>query len=445
MSTFMPWRYIQRFPGFNIIEGLFTRPSPSFPHILVSITTLLFQTPNTSPLFVFTSLPVLIDTTYRRRPRWPDLMRRAGYILFALFTNSIFSSWNLLENHGEVLLGQGAFSGAVALATLAPILLHRALTSKRIVRKEGWEVGIAFGLLWAVGWALFEHVSPFGRYVSYTSIMIELYLTCQGIPSLAIASPPIALVHRWLGIAGVDILLGLTAYTAYQTGTFLLPAAQYQMEDIKSSMSGRSGRFSFVSGTDTPISALATPPWGGEAVSETSSLLPSPGNSRRTDSTPRPRSSGVAGLATAAMWAGLYTLTSEGDFQHLSASLHEQTPFGVGFVLPPTPKGHSSPTIDTIIHEAQTIGNRANLLVFPETVLIAKTDFERYDAIDRMIEEVCKQYGVWVQLGIDSYQGAWSEEAGIRVKREGRINQVVLVSPDGEVGSYSKQKLIPCT
>jgi hypothetical protein len=285
----------------------------------------------------------------------------------------------------------------------------------------------------------------------------------QGIPSCVVSSGPLAYTHKLLGLTGVDVLLGTTAYAAYQMGTFFLSVIQQKLRDVPAD-GAQTGRINFIdSGYGTPScgsqsdGTMRTPPWrhqssGSQAarVSEGSSLLPSP-VTKRTDHTAstastirrsRIRGAGISGLVTTAVW--LASTLKTGELESLSASLSEQTPSGIAMVLPPIKIGESHPSVDGLIHEAQKVGNSANLLVFPETALVAKTEFERYDAIDRMVEEVCKQYGVYVQLGVDSYQGSWCEEDGVKVKREGRINEVVLISPNGEVGCYSKQKLIPC-
>lgn len=278
----------------------------------------------------------------------------------------------------------------------------------------------------------------------------------QGVPSLPITSGAAAWVRHTLGRTGVDVLLGITAYTAYQLGSFLYrPTVQYLIEDGDRSCLSDSDSFAFPDSRQaSPVTvSIDSPPWQDNraataTASENSSLLPSPVTQRTSStiriSTARKTGSALSALAIAALWAGCSTLDPAAELQDLSAGIEHQTPLGIGFVLPPIYPGESHASIDTLIHEARIIGNRANLLVFPETALVAKTAFERYDAIDRMVEEVCKQYGVWVQLGIDSYDGSWSEEHGIEVKREGRLNQVVLLSPDGVMDSYTKQKLFPC-
>jgi hypothetical protein len=166
MLRFWLYRLLHRFPQLNVFEGFAYRAIPSFPHILIAVTTFLFQTPNASPMFVFTALPILINTCYRQTPSWTAGLRRVIWIAVALFAYSIGTSWGLLRQHGDVFMAQTAFSSAVSVMTLAPVLAHRFLTGKGVIRPDGWEVGIAFGLLWAAGWAVFAWLSPFGRYVS---------------------------------------------------------------------------------------------------------------------------------------------------------------------------------------------------------------------------------------------------------------------------------------
>lgn len=137
MLHFWLHRVVQALSHFKILEGVAYRPSISYPHIVVAVTALIFQTPGTSPLFVVTSLPVLIDTCYRGTPKSSDSFRKLGCLAAALFGNSIWSSWGLLDNHGEILMGQAVFSVAVAAMTIAPILAHRCLTDWGVVRKDG--------------------------------------------------------------------------------------------------------------------------------------------------------------------------------------------------------------------------------------------------------------------------------------------------------------------
>lgn len=142
----------------------------------------------------------------------------------------------------------------------------------------------------------------------------------------------------------------------------------------------------------------------------------------------------------------LSTAIPEPPLSTTSAPLAEQTPFGLGFVLP---SGKAKWQISDLIHEAQIIGNRANLLVFPESAYYAVTADDRQNIIDRFVREVCQQYGVWIQLGIDApstraYSGTSSLLWYLQQMTDKKTNEVVLIGPQGVLGSYAKQKLIPC-
>lgn len=91
------------------------------------------------------------------------------------------------------------------------------------------------------------------------------------------------------------------------------------------------------------------------------------------------------------------------------------------------------PSIDDIILTLRHFGNRAQLLVMPETELSLRFLGERMYAIDRVQQSVAEQYGVHVMLTM--------EAPGIEPGKE--VNEVVLIGPNGVIGSYIKQSLFP--
>ena len=197
--------------------------------------------------------------------------------------------------------------------------------------------------------------------------------------------------------------------------------------------------------SDSDSTLHSTPfvtPFGSSSDRSTAPTSASPGSRRRY--------SPKASIAALAALGGVLSSLPEAVLQTTSDSLDTQTPFGLGFVLPP---GKGSWRLYELVHEAQTIGNRANLLVFPESAYQAYDKWDRQYAIDKFVSEVCRQYGVWVQLGIDtpsdeyhieelSLGGANSTYTTVQAGK--KINEVVLLGPEGYTGSYVKQTLIPC-
>lgn len=114
----------------------------------------------------------------------------------------------------------------------------------------------------------------------------------------------------------------------------------------------------------------------------------------------------------------------------LSTPISTMTPLSIGCVLPA--RSHLSP-IDNLVHASETLGPHAKLIVWPESALVLDGDEnERAEAIDKVHREVSARYRVWVMMGLESVVG------------DRRRNEAVLVGPDGLIGSYEKQKLVPC-
>lgn len=163
--AFHPFRHLQHSPDLSVLEGLLTLENPALPNILLVIITCLFQTPHSSPLFVFTSLPLLIHLAESQFTT--DLFTKT-LISFASGTGATIggTTWGLLPNFGEKLLGTAVMSTLISFASVSAVSLHRQVLRARLLKEGNWDAIVFFGLLWAGVWALFSHISPFGRFVS---------------------------------------------------------------------------------------------------------------------------------------------------------------------------------------------------------------------------------------------------------------------------------------
>lgn len=241
----------------------------------------------------------------------------------------------------------------------------------------------------------------------------------------------VARATRYIGPTGVDFLLGSTAYAAYETGVSLVNMRS-EIADIpyRSPPSPNPG-----SGIHSAESSQAS---RAASAAATGTEHHSAGDTVGVIAHMSGKSAALA-LTTAA--AALATWR-EPETQSTSDSLDLQTPFGLGFVLP---QGTGHWQLHELVHSAQTFGNRANLLVFRESAYYAYDSWDRQVAIDTFVRDVCQQYGGWVQLGVDSPSEHETGRAGPIIRRmRVKVNEVILIGPNGVVGSYRKQKLIPC-
>ncbi|KAK8858522.1 hypothetical protein IAR55_002749 [Kwoniella newhampshirensis] len=120
----------------------------------------------------------------------------------------------------------------------------------------------------------------------------------------------------------------------------------------------------------------------------------------------------------------------------LSSHVDLLTPLSVRCVLPPASKLSQ---LDSLIHSSETLGAHAKLIVWPEGSLRVNSMSERTDAVERVRRDISRRYGLWVVMSLESEMAA--ENPGHKGKI--RKNEAVLVGPDGEMGSYEKQKLVP--
>jgi hypothetical protein len=151
--------------GLRIIEGLFTWLWASSPYeALLGITSVLFFSPNASPTFIFTSLPVLLRLS-RDLSTTAYLLRAGSVLAMSRTLNSMTTVLPLLENKAEVIAGQSLLSLGQSATAVLPAWGHQEIVRWRGM-EEGWETVLLFGLLWSVAWEVWGALSPFGSYVS---------------------------------------------------------------------------------------------------------------------------------------------------------------------------------------------------------------------------------------------------------------------------------------
>lgn len=449
---FWHYRTLHNLPDLKVFEGVYSTASSRTPDILLAVTTLLFQHLDNSPLFILTSLPVLMrQCRTQSQPSWDwqSLFITAGAINMPSIATSIFTNWDLFTDKGLVAFSQILFTTLLTAMMMGTIFLHWRLQDIDRLKLEGWAAALSFGIMWAMTMIFCEWVSPLGRHVSATVVhhiregeshQRKLITDdSQGLPVPTIASDSHwSAILRYCGTSGLNVYFGSLAYMMYEPPTMLRELMERLNDTPASSASSRI----------VPISD------DGESAGTLTGSVPnlntayaptySPGSTWTAGSTRSPPKKKKWKQA-AALICGIEALligSTQVETPSLSASLETQTPFEIGLVLP-RPRGMRE-TIDTLIHEGQTIGNRANLLVYPENAFIARTAYERFDGIERIQYNLCKQYGIHVLMGIDSLDGAWSDIDGVMVKVNGHVNEMVLIGPDGMMGSYLKQNLVPC-
>jgi hypothetical protein len=113
----------------------------------------------------------------------------------------------------------------------------------------------------------------------------------------------------------------------------------------------------------------------------------------------------------------------------LASPLSEITPIHIGCV--PT---SVDVTLEDLVYSAATLGSSADIVLFPETALVLPEDEQaRQRVMDEFTWQVTRQYGNRVVVGLES---------GLEGQRK---NEVVLIDKLGEMASYEKQRLVPCT
>jgi apolipoprotein N-acyltransferase len=85
-----------------------------------------------------------------------------------------------------------------------------------------------------------------------------------------------------------------------------------------------------------------------------------------------------------------------------------------------------------LTYSATTFGNTVDLVLFPETASIVPPGGDPRKQVVDAFWDIATTYGHRVAVGLES------GEVGMRT------NEVVLIDRLGEVGSYEKQRLVPC-
>jgi len=169
--------------------------------------------------------------------------------------------------------------------------------------------------------------------------------------------------------------------------------------------------------------------------------LPSPCRRRQMQARASSAAASIYGDNDAPSWKGprklIYALTSIcGVLSSLPTPLPpaidspiaDTTPFTVGCALP----SKSRPSLTDIIHTLRQFGNRAQLVVLPETALSLHYVGDKTYAADEVQRNVSEQYGTYVALS--------TESPGNRGKMR---NEVTLVGPHRVIGTYAKRSLFP--
>ncbi|RXK41624.1 hypothetical protein M231_01123 [Tremella mesenterica] len=362
--------------------------------LLLTLTSVFFLGPQSSAWMSLTSLPLLLHLA-TSIPSTIFLCQTLPLLSITSTACSLQTTLPLLENKAEVILGQLLFSTILTTASLCPILALRWMV-KHTKWKHGFEAAVGFGMLWSTTWVIWEQLCPFGRYGIPSPLPPE---TQNLLPILRIAGPP-----------GLDFFFGTTSYLVYLLANVIWPRLDPLLPlHLQSNNLGRSLSPSLIqdeqsqSFESTQESSFESNHWGVGTISLLLLLV---------------------STFTILQIVPLPNMLS------LSDGLATTTPFTIACVLPPGP----STDLNTMVYLSETLGPHARLLVWPENVLVTLGE-ERQSAIDTVVREVAKRYGVWVVMGLDTRHDEPGEKA--------RKNEVVLVGPNGELGSYEKQKLVP--
>jgi hypothetical protein len=278
-----------------------------------------------------------------------------------------------------------------------------------------------------------------GRHVSHSST-VPLVLTWKGIPT-ADDLDIYPQVLPYVGPVGLDILVGTAGHaisTTFEHSRAKTSNELYLMRRLRHLPS------SYGSADESSLSSQSNADSANESSRSSRSDIPlgSPGP-RRSSTRPRSESGTffqdenehvykgprklLGGLAC--LLGGLTAFPSPTPHS-LDAPVSEMTPLPVGCVIP----SQSHPTLNETILALQQLGNRAQLLVLPETALVLRYPEDRADAVSRIQKDVCEQYGTHVMLSVES--------GGNKGKAK---NEVLLVGLHGVNGAYVKTSLFPNT
>ncbi|WWD18410.1 hypothetical protein CI109_102860 [Kwoniella shandongensis] len=398
------------------------RRSPALPSLFLSA--LLFLTPQPSFFITFSTIPLLVYLLTNDE-LWNVVLLILPTVTVANTIASLPTTWNLLPSLGQIILLQLVFSTSICTAIVGTDIAQRYMVRKGYVDGDSWQAAPTFGLIWSSTWCVWEQLSPFGRY---------------GIPSpLPDSVPALLPVLRIAGTTGLDILIGMTGYLTYQliTTTWpslnpILPTSWQRTEKRRSS-----------NGNNVSVLTQSVPNLiEGIESDEREVLLDNQPNpvqyttftSTREIAPTWSRSTTILSFVLLTTYSLLLSVPIPVPIS-LSSPITAITPLSIGCVLPPP--SELSP-LDTLIHASETLGSHAKLIVWPESALQTRSSIGRTSAIEKVRVEVSKRYAVWVLMGVDG-----EVQAGLNGEKKKRKNEVILVGPEGMVGSYEKQRLIP--
>jgi len=229
----------------------------------------------------------------------------------------------------------------------------------------------------------------------------------------------------------------MTAYAIYEFSDLILPLVEPFL-----SLEWRDAIL-LLNSSSYPLDTLEE----AQGPDEGTSLLPSPSSTPFTKTTSRRRRQALPPRAARPQerplrlagiliftWISIIVLPLPTP-TNLSSPLKSVTPLSVACILPPLHPTRSP--LEEYIHQSQILAPQSKLLVWPESavILYGHGGLMREYAIERVRQEVSARYGVWVMMGLESDDPLY---------RGRRRNEVVLVGPRGVIGSYEKQRLVPC-
>lgn len=482
---FWPFRTELGPRGLRIVDGLYSWIWAASPYeARLGFTSVLFFTPNASPAFVFTSLPVLLRLS-RDLPTTAFLLRAGSVLAMSGTLKSMTTVLPLLDNRAEVIAGQSLLSLGQSAAAVLPAWGHQQVVRWQGM-EEGWETDLLFGLMWSVAWEVWGALSPFGSYVSRllrrdaSRVLTRLIQYKLNRPGLTITFPraptgpdtplPMDGCHRYQCLPGYDGLSTVSTRWHLRSGS-VNPARPVE------------------GGAGGARLELIEEGQGAQPDGQTAVLLRGGDGTRQVlvaDSTPlqaKALAPNIRNLATAFSVIYIFLLAqSTPDTISLSFPVADFTPLTLGCVLPVPSK--LSP-INNLVAAIVKVGSSARIIVTPESASRVHSAKDREEAIDKIRTRVCAQYGDWVVLGIETtmyeHQLASEEDGpdeadkadtvevavswktsvprkassmaqepmggGVNSSRDGRTtvkrNEAVLIGPEGELRSYEKQKLVP--
>ena len=230
--------------------------------------------------------------------------------------------------------------------------------------------------------------------------------TCQGIPTLTrLEIPALAYVGRMFGSVGQDFVVGAVGHHFAKFAQGISEGRiALQTEDDASSR----GYDSECEETRAWIRVGQADEDGGQVDTQS---IQKTGSSR----------------ACLTLLASLVTFLLLPEPPHLDLSnISTTTPFSIGCVLPSMPY----PFWQDYLSDTKRLASSVQLLISPEHAILATSKEDRKYILDIFTSQICAQYGVHLMLSLESSHDVTSE--------------VVWLGPNGILGAYEKQNLVPC-